>query len=408
MSNPYSVYKANYIDNLPLGVTYNSTIARFFYNGKSFFTPQAVESYRLYLNKVFDPLSFDPLVLWDFSEGTVFQDVNGTTPATQHGDPVGLVLDRSQGLARGSEEVTNGDFSDGANDWTLDPAFSVVGDTLVGTATGGVTEAALQSVPTVNGDWYELTIDVASVVGNDVLLNVGASFNRSITSSGTFSYIFKSTAANSTLQLRFASSATAGDTISINSFSLKQIPGNHLRQPTDNLRPTLDIVNGVRGIRFNGTDQFLDATGLTAASGPKTVIAVCITDDGETRGLQFLLDAQNGRSVYAASRNVAGSAGINDGSWSTGGAYDSESLAVLAFKHYASDGGIRINGATSVTENFTENAYGGSVAVGSKFDGALSFLKGGVHAMMIEDRALSDREIQLYESFVANKQGRSL
>lgn len=51
MSNPYSIYKANYIDNLPSGVTYDSTIARFFYNGKSFFTPHAVDSYRLYLAK---------------------------------------------------------------------------------------------------------------------------------------------------------------------------------------------------------------------------------------------------------------------------------------------------------------------------------------------------------------------
>jgi hypothetical protein len=51
MSNPYSIYKANYIDNLPSGVTYDSTIARFFYNGKSFFTPRAVDFYRLYLAK---------------------------------------------------------------------------------------------------------------------------------------------------------------------------------------------------------------------------------------------------------------------------------------------------------------------------------------------------------------------
>ena len=59
MSNPYAIYKANYINNLPSGVTYNSDIARFFYNGKSFFTPQAVESYRIYLNK-FSTGPFDP------------------------------------------------------------------------------------------------------------------------------------------------------------------------------------------------------------------------------------------------------------------------------------------------------------------------------------------------------------
>ena len=179
-------------------------------------------------------------------------------------------------------------------------------------------------------------------------------------------------------------------------------------QSTDAARPTLDIVNGVRGLRFNGTSQFLDATGLTAASGPKTVIAGCITEDGETRGLQFLLDAQFGRIIYAAVRNVAGSVGLNDGSWSTGGAYDSESLATLTFKHYASGGGIRINGATSEAENFTESVYGGSVAVGSRFDGALSFLNGVIHVLLIFDRALSDKEIQLCEAWVAARQGRTL
>lgn len=51
----------------------------------------------------FDPSKSDPLAVWDFSPNTVFQDVNGTIPATEHGDPVGLVLDRSQGLVRGSE-----------------------------------------------------------------------------------------------------------------------------------------------------------------------------------------------------------------------------------------------------------------------------------------------------------------
>lgn len=280
MSNPYSVYKANYINNLPLGVTYNSTISRFFYNGKSFLSPQAVESYRLYLNKVFDPLSFDPLVLWDFSEGTVFQDVDGNTPATEHGDPVGLVLDRSN--------------------------------------------------------------------------------------------------------------------------------SNNLRQPVDSVRPTLDIVNGVRGIRFNGTDQFLDATGLTADSGPKTVIAGCITDGGEGGANEFLFDARVGRLLSAAVGSSSGEAGMYDGSWTSGGDYNAEALSVLTFRHYATGGGIRANGVEVLTENVVEKPFGGSVTVGANFSVSGGFLDGVVHTMMIEDRALSDREIQLYESFVAHKQGRSL
>ena len=100
MSNPYSIYKANYINNLPFGVTYNPTIARFFFNGKSFFTPQAVESYRLYLKKFssFDILDLNPVAFYDSGDAsTLFQDAAGTTPSSA-GDPVALWLDKSEGV----------------------------------------------------------------------------------------------------------------------------------------------------------------------------------------------------------------------------------------------------------------------------------------------------------------------
>lgn len=78
MSNPYSIYKANYIDNLPSGVTYNSEIARFFYNGQRFFTPQAVESYRIYLSKFIEsPLSPISSVSQNGWETTYTGDLSG-------------------------------------------------------------------------------------------------------------------------------------------------------------------------------------------------------------------------------------------------------------------------------------------------------------------------------------------
>lgn len=177
-------------------------------------------------------------------------------------------------------------------------------------------------------------------------------------------------------------------------------------QSTDAVRPTLDIVNGVRGIRFNGTSQFLGATGLTAASGPKTVIAGCITDDGAAN--QFLLDVQTGRSLYAAVRDSASHVGLFDGAWSTGGLYTPTALSVLTFKHYASGGGIRHNGASLVTENFTEHPYGGSVAIGANHPMTANFFGGVIHALLVFDRALTDKEIQLCEAWVAARQGRTL
>lgn len=181
-----------------------------------------------------------------------------------------------------------------------------------------------------------------------------------------------------------------------------------LSQSTDSVRPTLDIVNGVRGVRFNGADQFLDATGLTAASGPKTVIAGCITDDGESVAPQYLMDVQTGRTIYAAAGNVAGSAKIFDGTWGSPADYDAESLSVLTFKHYASDGGIRVDGADTLVENQTEQAFGSKSAVGAQLSGLNSFLDGVIHTLLVFDRALTDKEIQLCEAWVAARQGRIL
>ena len=68
-------------------------------------------------------LWFDPSDL-----ATMFQDANGTTPVTAAGQPVGLILDKSQKLARGEETVTNGDFSAGITAWESSSAvLSVVG-----------------------------------------------------------------------------------------------------------------------------------------------------------------------------------------------------------------------------------------------------------------------------------------
>ena len=52
---------------------------------------------------------------------TLFQDSAGTTPMSAVGtvadQPVGLMLDKSKGLALGAELVTNGDFSNGTTGW---------------------------------------------------------------------------------------------------------------------------------------------------------------------------------------------------------------------------------------------------------------------------------------------------
>lgn len=93
----------------------------------------------------------------DFS--TMFQDSAGTTPVTAVEQPVGLMLDKRLGLARGPEIVVNGDFTSGTTGWTGTGAgvtiSSVAGRLRLETAFAN--GHATQTVPTVAGRAYEIS-----------------------------------------------------------------------------------------------------------------------------------------------------------------------------------------------------------------------------------------------------------
>ena len=72
---------------------------------------------------------------------TLFQYSAGTTPVTASGQPVGLMLDKSKGLVRGPELITNGDFATDTG-W-----LGIVGGTTLTIAEGQATFTI--SAPTV-------------------------------------------------------------------------------------------------------------------------------------------------------------------------------------------------------------------------------------------------------------------
>ena len=51
MSNPLKDYKDAYRANLPAGVTFNTTIVRYFFGSKRFITIKSVGFYRAYIAK---------------------------------------------------------------------------------------------------------------------------------------------------------------------------------------------------------------------------------------------------------------------------------------------------------------------------------------------------------------------
>jgi hypothetical protein len=167
---------------------------------------------------------------------TLFQDSAGTTPVTAVEQPVGLMLDKSKGLVLGSELVTNGDFSSGAN-WTAATGWSIGGGVASCNAIAGANLD--QTLVTTIGKIYAVSYTITSYTSGSVYARFTGSVNVtgvSRSSAGTFTEYINATSNNSVFRMR---SSDIGFVGSIDNISVRELPGNHAYQSTSASRPTL-------------------------------------------------------------------------------------------------------------------------------------------------------------------------
>jgi len=195
---------------------------------------------------------------------TLYQDSAGTTPVTALGSPLGLMLDKSKGLVMGPERVTNGLFDSGTTGWAVSGAgitlSAVSGEfSIASTGAGG----AYTSLATTVGKTYRLTGVGRSLAGMSIVALIqtespgggplgGAQYIDSEAAT-PFEFVFTATATNHIVYLR---SSAAGNAYWDN-ISVRELPGNHARQPTATARPTLQAGNK---IDFDGVDDKLTTT----------------------------------------------------------------------------------------------------------------------------------------------------
>jgi hypothetical protein len=247
----------------------------------------------------------------DFS--TMFQDSAGTTPVTAVEQPVGLILDKSKGLALGSELVTNGG-----------PTFTVTtGWTAVATSGSGPTLSVVSSklritngavytfggaatgFSTTVGAWYTVTVTAAYVSGasdtglylqksdSDISATNAVGTSASAGAARTMTLAFAATA--TTTYLRILNTGTANATFDISLASVKSLAGNHASQSTSASRPVLSA----RVNLLTYSEQF-DNAAWTKASG--SITATNITDPlGGSTADAFTSSGVNG---YVASSNI--------------------------------------------------------------------------------------------------------
>ena len=202
------------------------------------------------------------------SINTLYQDSQGVTPVTAVGEPVGLMLDKSEGLKQGPELVTNGDFATDS-DWTKSAGWSISNGTAVSSGSTG-TALSQGNVFTLNKT-YRITADVTVTAGELRIWDAASGQPSLAVYSGAVNVVFTPTS-NTTLYLLGVSNFVG----TIDNVSVTEIQGSHATQPTSTKRPIYarHPEGGIRNL-LNYTEQF-DNGYWTPTRG--SISAASITD----------------------------------------------------------------------------------------------------------------------------------
>jgi hypothetical protein len=239
---------------------------------------------------------------------SLYSDRAGTTATVGPDDPVGVLLDQSEGLALGPELVVNGAMSSETG-WTKGNGWAFSSGTASCT-----TAAALSSLSqnvyglAVTGKSYKVSMQVTSVTANGVFArflgdgaNVAAS--SSFTSAGTYTFILVAPSAASTLT--FEVRLNINSTVTVDNISVREIPGYHATAPSDAARPNLRLDgNGKFYLDRDTTD---DALAVTWPANFTTTAVQYVADQStttETTGITL-----NGATSYNTPQRPTGDYG---------------------------------------------------------------------------------------------------
>ena len=224
-------------------------------------------------------LAFDPAQLFASGEqgawydpsdlSTMFTDTDGTTPANV-GDPVALLLDKSQGLELGPELVTNGTF-ESPDGWDIGSGAVISNG--VATFPFGTRATISQPIDLVAGAFYEISFTISRRESGTIRFDFEGDENTPVAQEnrvGSYKVIKRNSGGGNALRVITTNENTE---IDIDNISVRELPGNHATQETAAARPILrQTAGGLYYLEFDGVDDALATAALPAPGVDKAQV----------------------------------------------------------------------------------------------------------------------------------------
>ncbi|MHA3051839.1 hypothetical protein [Acinetobacter sp. ANC 4640] len=202
----------------------------------------------------------------------LFQDAAGTTPVTVAGQPVGLMLDKSNNLNLGPNIVTDSGFNDASKWAVVSSGWSISGGIAVASAAaaGNKIQQVSPDFPFVPYKYYEVTYTCTEWTSGEFGVFIGQqSFKANRTGTGAFTERFQAgTNTSAGLWIRANTTLTA----KFDNITVREVKGNHSYQSTSSMRPLLQ--NTPRRIQYDGIDDKLTTTLPAQLTGCTVIRAI--------------------------------------------------------------------------------------------------------------------------------------
>ena len=330
--------------------------------------------------------------MWDMGDtSTLRQDTAGATPVTAVTQPIGMVLDKSQGLVRGVELISNGSF-DTDTIWSKGTGWSITGGAATSVGANQF-QALTQTTATISGKTYEVSFVVSRTSGS-LLLRLGSGANKAdISASGAYRYVVQADGGS----IAFLSNATGFEFVgTIDNVSVKELPGNHATQPTAGSRSLYQVVGGYGCAQFDATDDALLFPAITFGGAFNTFVAGKVTSGTQGVHLWRTADVNGTWAKYKS----------GDATTPTGTGSGSPTYAVNGTALSPSQQGqlyTQINGVDSVVESIGVVLTAETALQFSGFAGSL--FTGNAHRVLMISGTLTAAEKLLCRQWCAEGNG---